>query len=92
MESLIEIVVALISGVAGVFLFRILNPRTSTKENQQIVVKVDQITQKNDELLKESEKKLKEAQQQAEALEKEKNKEVSVKELEDFFKNKKDIQ
>lgn len=92
MESLTEIIVALVSGFAGVLIFRFLNPKTTVKENQQVIVKVNEIAAKNDELLNAGDKILKDADKKAEELEKEKNKDVTNKEMEDFFNSRKDIQ
>lgn len=92
MDTLIEIAVFLVCGGVGVLLSRLFITKTTSKENQQVVVKVDQITKENDSLLKDAENNLNEAQKIVDALEKEKNKDVSNKEIEDFFKNRKDIQ
>jgi hypothetical protein len=89
MQTLIEIAVALISGGLGVLLFRLLNPRTSVKENQQVIVKVNDIEDKNKELLKQIQDNLNAANKKNDELEKEKNKDVTKEQLEDFFNTRK---
>lgn len=91
MENLVDIAVALIGGGLAVFLFRVLNPKAS-KENQAVIVKVNELGSTNEILMKQAEENMRIAKEKADALEKEKNKEVSKEELEEFFNKRKDIQ
>lgn len=89
MDTLIEIAAFLVSGGIGVFLYRILRSNTSIKENQQVTIEVDEIAKKNDEFLKAVENNLNAAKKKTDELEKEKNKDQTNQQLEDFFNQRK---
>lgn len=89
METLLEICVAILSGGLGVVLFRLLKPKTVSKENQAVIVKVEEKAKENENLAKQIAAELTKAQDQIQELEKEKNKDVSNKDVDDFFNNRK---
>lgn len=89
METLIEIAVGIVGAAGAVFLFRLLNPKTNVKENQQVIVKIDQISKENEELLNTAKKNIDSANKKVEELEKEKQKDPSTEQLEDFFNTRK---
>lgn len=89
METLIEIAVAIVCGGLGVFIFRILNPKSSVRENQQVIVKIEEKDKENEALLKKIEENMESSNKKQEELEKEKNKDLSQEQLEDFFNNRK---
>lgn len=89
MDTLLEIIVAIISGGAGILLFRFLKPKDITKQTQEVIVKVEEKQKENDKLAEEISQILQGASDKIQELEKEKNKDVSNKEVDDFFNNRK---
>jgi uncharacterized protein (UPF0332 family) len=85
MDVLIELAVAICSGAAGILLFRFLKP----KSNQQVIVQVEEKQKENDKLAEEISQVLKNAQEQMKEIEKEKNKDVTNQEVDDFYNNRK---
>lgn len=88
MDNLIEIAVAIVSGVAGVFLFRLLKPNIK-KQNTEVLIKVDKLEKENKELETKISENKTNANSEIDALEKEKNKDLSAEGLADFFNKRK---
>ncbi len=88
MDSLIEIVVALGSGMIGVLLFRFLKPNVK-KQNTEVIVKVDKLEKENDKLKGQIESNKTEANKKVDVLEQEKEKDLSAEGLADYFNNRK---
>lgn len=87
MDTLIELAVAIISGGLGVVLFRLLKPKNVAKENQAVIVKVEEREKENDKLAEEISQILDQARKDRDALDKEAEKPVSNQEVDDFFNN-----
>lgn len=88
MDSIIEIVVALVSGLGGVLLFRFFKPNVK-KQNTEVIVKVDKLEKENDRLIAKIEDNKTEANKQIDALEQEKEKDLPAEGLADFFDKRK---
>lgn len=88
MDSLIEVAVAIVGGVASVFLFRFFKPNVK-KQNTEVIIKVDKIEKANKELEAKVEETKTNAQVQVDELEKEKEKDLSAEGLADYFNNRK---
>lgn len=88
MDNLIEVAVAIVSGVLGVFLFRFFKPNVK-KQNTEVLIKVDKLEKDNKELETKIEENKTNAQKQSDELEKEKDKDLSVDGLADYFNNRK---
>lgn len=92
MDTLIELMVAIVCGGLGVVLFRFLKPESASKANASVVVKVGEKEKENEELLKQIQANLDAVKKRDEEFEKDKKKDVSKEEMEKFFNNRKDIQ
>jgi 3-oxoacyl-ACP reductase-like protein len=88
MDSLTEIVIAIIGGVASVALFRFFKPDVK-KQNNEVLVKVDKLEKENTQLEQKIEENKTHADQQVDALEEEKNKDLTAEGLADFFDKRK---
>jgi hypothetical protein len=88
MDSLIEIAVAIVGGVASVFLFRFFKPNFK-KQNTEVIIKVDKLEKENKELEKKINENTTQVNQQVDALEQEKEKDLTAEGLADFFNKRK---
>lgn len=87
MELLIELGIAIVSGALGVVLFRFLKPKNVAKENQAVIVKVEERKKENDNLAGQILDELLKAKAEQDKLNKEADKPVTNKEVDDFFNN-----
>lgn len=88
MDSLIEVAVAIVGGMGAVLLFRFFKPDVK-KQNTEVIVKVDKIEKENNELEQKIEENKTNINKQADALEQEKEKDLTAEGLADYFNNRK---
>lgn len=88
MDSLIELVTFIGGGFLAVFLFRFLKPNVK-KQNAEVIIKVDKIEKENKDLEAKVEENKTTVKQEIEILEQEKEKDLSVDKLADFFNKRK---
>lgn len=89
MEQLLEIAVFIVGGGIGVVLFRFLKPKDIAKQNNEVIVKVEEKKKEIADLNKRIADQTTSAKQEIEEIEKEKQKDPSNQELSDFFNNRK---
>lgn len=90
MEDLINLVVFIICGAAGVGLMSLFRNNSIKKDNNKVLEKVQKIDEKNEELTKTIVENLIKANQKVEELEKQKNEKPKTdQELADWFNNRK---
>ena len=90
MEFLLQIIGFFIGGIAGVFIMRTLKTNQSNKENNKVLIEVNETSKKNTEMANQIIENLTKAAQRVEELEKQKNdKPKTDQELADWFNNRK---
>jgi hypothetical protein len=87
MDTLLELAIGVLGFAGGIVLFRLFKPKSIAKENQIVIAKVEDKEKENEKLANEILKSMESAAKKVAELEKEKNKEVTEKETEDFFNN-----
>lgn len=92
MDTILELAVGILGFAGAIVAFRLLKPKSVAKENQAVIVKVDNLEKKNEDVLKELASIVENANKQAAELEKEKNKKLTEQETEDFFNNRNKLQ
>lgn len=90
MEELLNLVIFIICGVAGVGVMTLFRNKSTRQENNKVVEKVKDIESKNAEMAKQVIDNLTKAAQRVEELEKQKNEKPKTdQELADWFNNRK---
>lgn len=92
MDTIIEIAVGILGFGGAVMLFRLLKPKSVAKQNEAVIVKVNDLDKENAEALEIMQKILKTADDKAAELEKEKAKKLTEEETAEFFNNRNKLQ
>lgn len=89
MDQLIEIGAFIVCGGLGVVLLRFLKPKDIAKQNSEVIVKIEEKQKEVEQIKQQIETNKAEAQTKIDEIEVEKNKDLSVDELADFFEKRK---
>lgn len=89
METLIDVLVFIIFGFAGMGVMALYRGRAINKENNEVLEKVNKIDKKNEDISKKIENNLNETNKKIEELEREKNVKKTIEEIADWFNNRK---